>query len=90
MGYVERLPALQLLVPESLPKPLGRYSHLSIVRGSELVSVAGQVAVDQDGNWVSRIRNGTDTVQSMAAGETHTDIARDFNVSHQTIGRLHS
>jgi 2-iminobutanoate/2-iminopropanoate deaminase len=41
-----------MLVPDSLPKPLGRYSHLSIVRGTELVSVAGQVAVNLAGEFV--------------------------------------
>jgi DNA invertase Pin-like site-specific DNA recombinase len=29
-----------------------------------------------------------EAIKRREAGETHTDIARDFNVSHQTIGRL--
>jgi 2-iminobutanoate/2-iminopropanoate deaminase len=49
MGMTDGGPALQLLVPPSLPSPLGLYSHLSVVRGSEFVSVAGQVSVDQSG-----------------------------------------
>jgi enamine deaminase RidA (YjgF/YER057c/UK114 family) len=43
---------VETLIPPTLPKPLGRYSHLSIARGTELVAVAGQVAVDIDGNVV--------------------------------------
>lgn len=31
-----------------------------------------------------------EAIKRREAGETHTDIARDFNVSHQTIGRLQS
>jgi enamine deaminase RidA (YjgF/YER057c/UK114 family) len=45
---------VQMLVPPTLPAPLGRYSHLSIARGTELVAVAGQVAVDRAGNVVGR------------------------------------
>src|ERR1700716_2119836 len=30
----------------------------------------------------------TEAIKRREAGEAHTDIARDFNVSHQTIGRL--
>jgi enamine deaminase RidA (YjgF/YER057c/UK114 family) len=33
-------------------RPLGRYSHLSFVSAGSLVAVAGQVAVDTDGNIV--------------------------------------
>ena len=35
--------------PEGLGEPLGRYSHISIARGSELISVAGQVGITADG-----------------------------------------
>jgi enamine deaminase RidA (YjgF/YER057c/UK114 family) len=38
--------------PESLGKPLGPYSHIARVKASELVFIAGQVAVDQGGNLV--------------------------------------
>jgi 2-iminobutanoate/2-iminopropanoate deaminase len=42
-----------MLTPDTLPKPLGRYSHLSVARGVDLVSVAGQVSVDAHGNYVA-------------------------------------
>jgi enamine deaminase RidA (YjgF/YER057c/UK114 family) len=38
--------------PETLAKPLGLYSHVSRVRCSELVFIAGQVAVDRQGALV--------------------------------------
>ena len=38
--------------PERLAAPLGLYSHISRVRCSELVFIAGQVAVDQKGALV--------------------------------------
>jgi 2-iminobutanoate/2-iminopropanoate deaminase len=40
------------LNPPGVARPLGRYSHLSFVSASSLVAVAGQVAVDTDGNIV--------------------------------------
>lgn len=38
--------------PQSLASPLGLYSHVSRVRCSELVFIAGQVAVDRHGALV--------------------------------------
>jgi len=52
--------------------------------------------------FVAKLRNGVkfgrpakltphqrkEALKRREAGEAHTDIARDFNVSHQTIGRL--
>ena len=38
--------------PPGVARPLGRYSHLSFVSATNLVAVAGQVAVDPDGNFV--------------------------------------
>jgi 2-iminobutanoate/2-iminopropanoate deaminase len=40
------------LNPPGVARPLGRYSHLSFVSATNLVAVAGQVAVDLDGNVV--------------------------------------
>jgi 2-iminobutanoate/2-iminopropanoate deaminase len=40
------------LNPPGVARPLGRYSHLSFVSAANLVAVAGQVAVDPDGNVV--------------------------------------
>jgi len=36
--------------PAGLGEPLGRYSHVSVARGTEIVSVAGQVGIDASGN----------------------------------------
>jgi enamine deaminase RidA (YjgF/YER057c/UK114 family) len=39
--------------PDTLGKPLGQYSHLTRVKASEFVFIAGQVGVDKDGKVVS-------------------------------------
>lgn len=41
-----------MLEPEGLPAPIGQYSHVSRVASGELLFVAGQVAIDQEGNLV--------------------------------------
>ena len=38
--------------PSSVAKPLGRYSQIARVRPQEMLYIAGQVAVDADGNMV--------------------------------------
>jgi enamine deaminase RidA (YjgF/YER057c/UK114 family) len=38
--------------PTTLPAPGGRYSHVSRVSAGELLFIAGQVALDADGNLV--------------------------------------
>ena len=40
------------LNPPGVARPLGRYSHLSFISTSDLVAVAGQVAVDREGKVV--------------------------------------
>ena len=35
--------------PDGLSEPLGRYSHVSVARSSELISVAGQVGITAHG-----------------------------------------
>ena len=40
--------------PHGLPTPLARYSHVSRVSGSDLMFVAGQVALDAAGEVVGR------------------------------------
>lgn len=35
--------------PKGLGEPLGRYSHISIATGTELVTVAGQTGITDDG-----------------------------------------
>lgn len=43
-----------MLRPEGLSQPIGQYSHASRVAGGDLLFVAGQVAVDEDGNLVGK------------------------------------
>jgi enamine deaminase RidA (YjgF/YER057c/UK114 family) len=35
--------------PDGLGEPLGRYSHISVAAGSEIVTVAGQVGITKEG-----------------------------------------
>jgi enamine deaminase RidA (YjgF/YER057c/UK114 family) len=39
--------------PDALGKPLGQYSHMTRVKASELLYIAGQVGVDKSGQVVS-------------------------------------
>ena len=42
-------PAIQILNPDSLGKPLGQYSHITRVKASEFLFIAGQVGADKAG-----------------------------------------
>lgn len=35
--------------PDGLGEPLGRYSHISVATGTEIITVAGQVGITKDG-----------------------------------------
>ena len=43
---------IKIYNPDGLAKPLGQYSHVSRVKASELLFIAGQVAADKDGKLV--------------------------------------
>jgi enamine deaminase RidA (YjgF/YER057c/UK114 family) len=43
------MPSIQMLDPDGLGKPLGPYSHITRVRASEFLFIAGQVGTDRDG-----------------------------------------
>ena len=43
------MPQIQYLNPDSLGKPLGQYSHITRVKASEFLFIAGQVGVTKDG-----------------------------------------
>ena len=43
------MPQIQFLNPDSLGKPLGQYSHITRVKASEFLFIAGQVGVAKDG-----------------------------------------
>jgi enamine deaminase RidA (YjgF/YER057c/UK114 family) len=43
------MPDIKIVNPDALGKPLGQYSHLTRVKASEFIFIAGQVGVDKDG-----------------------------------------
>ena len=43
------MPSIQMLNPDSLGKPFGQYSHITRVKASEFLFIAGQVGADRDG-----------------------------------------
>ena len=42
------MPDIKILNPDALGKPLGQYSHMSRVKASEFLFIAGQVGADRD------------------------------------------
>jgi enamine deaminase RidA (YjgF/YER057c/UK114 family) len=46
---VSTMADIKILNPDALGKPLGQYSHLTRVKASEFVFIAGQVGVDKTG-----------------------------------------
>jgi enamine deaminase RidA (YjgF/YER057c/UK114 family) len=44
---------IKIVNPDALGKPLGQYSHMTRVKASEFLFIAGQVGVDQSGKVVS-------------------------------------
>ena len=43
------MPEIKILNPDALGKPLGQYSHMTRVKASEFLFIAGQVGVDKAG-----------------------------------------
>ena len=43
------MPDIKIINPDALGKPLGQYSHITRVKASEFLFIAGQVGVDKDG-----------------------------------------
>jgi len=56
--------------PEALGKPLGQYSHMTRVKASELIFIAGQVSVDKGGNIVGAGDFDKQCMQTFANIET--------------------
>ena len=46
------MPAITILNPDAMGKPLGAYSQITRVKASEFLFIAGQVATDRTGNPV--------------------------------------
>ena len=45
------------IVPDTMAKPVGPYSHATKVTAKQLIFIAGQVPIDKDGNVVGIDRN---------------------------------
>jgi enamine deaminase RidA (YjgF/YER057c/UK114 family) len=46
------MPDIKIYNPEGLAKPLGQYSHVTRVKASEYLFIAGQLAADKNGQVV--------------------------------------
>ena len=46
------MPDIRIYNPEGLAKPLGQYSHVTRVKASEYLFIAGQLAADKNGQVV--------------------------------------
>src|SRR5207302_8081857 len=57
---------IKILNPDALGKPLGQYSHMTRVKASEYLFIAGQVAVDRDGKVVGGDDFDAQCVQTFA------------------------
>ena len=60
------MPDIKLLNPDVLGKPLGQYSHMTRVKASEFMFIAGQVAVDASGKLVGADDFDAQCVQTFA------------------------
>jgi enamine deaminase RidA (YjgF/YER057c/UK114 family) len=57
---------IKILNPDALGKPLGQYSHMTRVKASEFLFIAGQLAVDRNGAIVGADDFDAQCVQSFA------------------------
>jgi len=64
------MPEIKIFNPDTLAKPLGQYSHITRVKASEFVFIAGQVAADKDGKLVGADNFDAQCVQVFANIET--------------------
>jgi len=61
---------IKIINPEGLGKPLGQYSHMTRVKASEYLFIAGQVGVDKSGNVIGVDDFDAQCVQTFANIET--------------------
>lgn len=61
---------IKIFNPDTLAKPLGQYSHITRVKASEFVFIAGQVSADKDGKLVGADNFDAQCVQTFANIET--------------------
>jgi enamine deaminase RidA (YjgF/YER057c/UK114 family) len=68
------VPVKLITQPSGLGTPLGRYSHVAVARGTEIVSVAGQVGIEAsgqlagDGSIAAQTRQAFRNVATALAG----------------------
>ena len=60
------MPDIKFANPDVLGKPLGQYSHMTRVKASEYLFIAGQVAVDKAGNVIGADDFDAQCVQTFA------------------------
>ena len=60
------MPEIKFENPAALGKPLGQYSHMTRVKASEYLFIAGQVAVDRDGKVIGADDFDAQCVQTFA------------------------
>jgi len=60
------MPEIKFENPDALGKPLGQYSHMTRVKASEYLFIAGQVAVDKAGNVIGADDFDAQCVQTFA------------------------
>jgi enamine deaminase RidA (YjgF/YER057c/UK114 family) len=64
------MPEIKILNPDTLAKPLGQYSHITRVKASEYIFIAGQVSAGKDGKLVGADDFDAQCVQTFANVET--------------------
>lgn len=94
------MPDIATVSPPGLGRPLGAYSHLTRVRASEFVFIAGQVAVDMAGNvvgvgdfdaqCVQTFANIEAALASVGAGVANIVQFTTYLVHSQDIARFHA
>ena len=60
------MPEIKIFNPDGLAKPLGQYSHITRVKASEYVFIAGQLSADKSGNIVGTDDFDAQCVQTFA------------------------
>ena len=83
---------IKIVNPDTLGKPLGQYSHLTRVKASEFVFIAGQVGVDKDGKLTGDGGFDAQCVQTFAniEGALRSAGAAFSNVVQFTTYLVHS
>ena len=71
--------------PDGVHPPVGRYSHLARVQASELLFLAGQVAVDAQGDLVG---HGDASVQTRQVFSNIGEILKDADASFDNVVQL--